>query len=157
VAARSVALKPLSGRVVVRTPGAKKRRTLRAAEVLPMGTYGDVTRGRLAVTARTRAGNRTATVSGGRFTITQSAGVTVLRLARDRTCRKPNALWNAGSASFGTRGRTGSAVGRGGRWLTREQCGGTYFRSARGTVMVRDLVRHKTKHLNSHKSYLARR
>ena len=45
---------------------------------------------------------------------------------------------------------------RGTKWLVQDSCAGTLTRVVRGTVKVRDNVRHKTVTVRAGKSYLAK-
>jgi len=54
-------------------------------------------------------------------------------------------LWGNGRGRFRTRGRYGAATVRGTKWLTRDQCNGTFVKVVRGKVDVTDLVRPKRK------------
>ena len=45
---------------------------------------------------------------------------------------------------------------RGTKWLVQDSCAGTLTRVVRGSVKVRDNVRHKTVTVAAGKSYLAR-
>jgi hypothetical protein len=57
---------------------------------------------------------------------------------------------------FRTSGRKASATVRGTIWVTTERCDGTLIRAIEHTVVVTDLVRHKTIALTQGHSYLAR-
>jgi hypothetical protein len=83
-----------------------------------------------------------------------------------RTCRRSQAsaarrrvvrqLFGNARGRFRTRGRNSSATIRGTRWLVKETCAGTLTTSLKGTVLVRDFVKHRTRTLHSGESYLAR-
>jgi hypothetical protein len=57
---------------------------------------------------------------------------------------------------FRTRGRYSAATVLGTAWDTADRCDGTLTRVRRGTVVVNDLVRHKTVAVHAGHSYLAR-
>ena len=175
VVGESVNVAPVSGTVMIRVPGTGEFRALGAGEQLPVGTLVDVTAGRISLTSAKDASGRTESADfyGGQFKITQTSGrnpITELRLAGELDCtrgaraagktkkKKPkaNSLWGEGRGSFRTRGRYGSAAVRGTKWLTRDQCDGTYFKVAQGAVAVRDFKRAKTILLRAGKTYFAR-
>jgi hypothetical protein len=66
-------------------------------------------------------------------------------------------LWGSGGGSFRTSGNSASATVRGTIWLTEDDCEGTLIRVKRGTVTVKDLVRHKTIIVRAPHSYFAAR
>jgi hypothetical protein len=130
------------------------------------------------VSARTtKGGTQTASFYEGAFVVGQRRGqaMTTLMLAGGnfRTCgrragdlgpvaslarRRPRRhLWGSGSGSFSTSGNSASATVRGTIWLTEDDCEGTLIRVKRGTVTVRDLVRHKTITVRAPHSYFAAR
>ena len=61
-----------------------------------------------------------------------------------------------GSGRFRSRGRYSSGLVRGTEWLTVDRCDGTLTRVKRGTVIVRDFVRHRTVTVRAGQKYLAR-
>ena len=169
---KTMNLVPISGKVLVRVPGTKKFRELKAGEQLPVGTGVDLTKGRIALTAATDAAGHTekSQFYGGTFVLAQAKGaapIPELRLDRVTGCgkaaaaggtkkKKTNALWGDGKGKFRTRGRYGSAAVRGTKWLTREQCGGTFVKVAQGTVLVRDFGRGRNVLVRAPRSYLAK-
>ena len=76
------------------------------------------------------------------------------RLARPRVLRR---LFGSAHGRFRTRGRWSTATVRGTEWSVIDRCDGTLTTVKRGTVTVRDKVKHKTVTLKSGQSYLARR
>jgi hypothetical protein len=70
--------------------------------------------------------------------------------------RRSRHLWGSGHGSFRTRGRYASATVRGTVWVQKDTCSGTLTIVRRGTVTVRDFVRHKTVVVKAGKSYLAK-
>jgi hypothetical protein len=135
----------------------------------------DVTKGRIRLTSAADRSGRTQTAEffGGLFKIAQTGGrnpITELRLDSQLACstraraaagkkkKKPktNALWGDGKGRFRTRGRYGSAAVRGTKWLTRDQCTGTYFKVAQGAVNVRDFKAKRSVVLRKGKTYFAR-
>jgi hypothetical protein len=65
-------------------------------------------------------------------------------------------LWGNGKGKFRTTGKYSSATVRGTKWLVQDSCAGTLTRAVRGTVTVRDNVRHKTVTVHAGQRYLAR-
>ncbi|MEA2474805.1 MAG: hypothetical protein QOE06_2720 [Thermoleophilaceae bacterium] len=57
---------------------------------------------------------------------------------------------------FRSRGRNSTATVRGTRWQMQDSCAGTLTVVKQGTVVVRDLVKNRTRTLHSGESYLAR-
>ena len=104
----------------------------------------------------------------GVFKVTQSGSITNLALTQPLASCKGKArgaaatkkakrhLWGDGKGSFRTSGKYSSATVRGTKWLVQDSCAGTLTRVVRGTVKVRDNVRHKTITVAAGKSYLAR-
>ncbi len=164
---QSVVVRPVSGTVLVRRPGAKRFVRLVAGQV-PLGSSVDVTHGRLALSSVPSKTGKVQTVQlyAGQFKVTQPGKVTRFALnAPLASCtgasaakRKPRTrkLWGDGKGSFSTSGRYSAATVRGTRWLVQDTCAGTLTRVVRGVVSVRDDVRHKTVTLRAGKRYLAR-
>ena len=90
---------------------------------------------------------------GGSFAKTCKGRGARVSAARRRVVRQ---LFGRAHGRFRTRGRNSSATIRGTQWLVKETCAGTLTTSRRGTVVVRDLVKHRTRVLHSGESYLAR-
>jgi sugar lactone lactonase YvrE len=170
---RTVSVQPAAGKVRYAKPskGRLRFKLLRGAQLLPLGTVFDVTKGRVMLTSATPSGGtQTSLFYGGWFIVRQSksTGRTDLvltgsgpscRKAASVSARKRNQrrLWGDGHGNFRTRGRNSSATVRGTRWLVEERCSGTLTRVARGVVEVRDVVRHRKVRVRAGKSYLARR
>jgi ferric-dicitrate binding protein FerR (iron transport regulator) len=66
-------------------------------------------------------------------------------------------LFGNAHGRFRTRGRSSTATVRGTEWSVIDRCDGTLTTVKRGTVIVRDTVKHRTVKLRSGQSYLARR
>ena len=170
---KSVGVKLVSGRVGIRRPGSKQDVDLTGSDVIPLGSTIDAEHGALMLSSVPRAGAapQTAKFYEGVFKVTQSGGITQLALAQPlASCRargraasaaakkKPSKrhLWGDGKGAFRTSGKYSSATVRGTKWLVQDSCAGTLTRVVRGTVKVRDNVRHKTITVAAGKSYLAR-
>jgi hypothetical protein len=167
---KTVVVKVVSGKVGIRRPGSKKDVDLKGSEGIPMGSIVDTGEGVVALTSLAKAGGtpQTAKFYQGVFKVTQSGSVTNLTLTDPlASCRgaragaaaakkKTRHLWGDGKGSFRTNGKYSSATVRGTKWLVQDSCSGTLTRVVRGTVAVRDNVRHKTVTVKAGKSYLAR-
>ena len=163
----------VSGQVGIRRPGSKQDVDLKGSDVIPLGSTIDAEHGALMLSSVPRAGAapQTAKFYEGVFKVTQTGGTTQLALtqplascrARGRAAgaaakKKPSKrhLWGDGKGAFRTSGKYSSATVRGTKWLVQDSCAGTLTRVVRGTVKVRDNVRHKTITVAAGKSYLAK-
>lgn len=179
---RTVNIRLVSGTVLVRVPGSRTFRLLKAGEQIPIGSVLDTRNGRVRLTsARYRVGSETQTADfyAGVFRVRQPPSGrprTVLKLvdelgrlrlgpaevaqaSRRRSGRRRrgrrNGLWGSGSGNFVSRGRHGSATVRGTIWFTQDRPDGTFFKVRRDTVLVRDFTRRRTIRLRAGQSYLA--
>jgi hypothetical protein len=166
---QTVVVKPVSGTVLVKVPGAKSFVALAAAGSIPFGSTVNAKQGKLALSAKpSKTGKvQSVTLYQGQFQVKRSGKFTrfTLNEALARcggqaaaAVRKPKQrrLWGDGHGAFRTAGRYSAATVRGTRWLVQDSCAGTLTRVAKGTVAVRDNVRHKTILLRAGRSYLAR-
>ncbi|MGZ8632655.1 MAG: hypothetical protein ACXWZZ_02215 [Solirubrobacteraceae bacterium] len=169
---KSVGVKHVSGRVGIRRPGSKEDVDLKGSDTIPLGSTIDAEHGALMLSSVPRPGAalQTAKFYEGVFKVTQAGGITQLTLAQPlASCRrakgasaaakkKPSKrhLWGDGKGAFRTSGKYSSATVRGTKWLVQDSCAGTLTRVVRGTVKVRDNVRHKTITVAAGKSYLAK-
>jgi hypothetical protein len=176
-AGHSEVVAPVSGRVLVKVPGALGPVALRAGEQVPNGSEIDVKKGQIDMTVAsgTTAPPSTATFYAGRFVVRQSRGThptTDLRLSeplgcaahgkraaagRRRSRRRTRRLWGRGGGRFSTRGRYSAATVRGTWWLVSDSCASTRTQVRQGTVSVRDLSRRRTVTVRAGHSYTARR
>ena len=103
----------------------------------------------------------------GIFLITQSRGITDLKLTEALNCprgragaaqKKPKKrkLWGKGSGKFRTTGSYSAATIRGTEWLVQDTCTTTLTRVKQGVVAVRDKVKGRTIILRAPRSYTAR-
>ena len=167
---RTVGVKLVSGRVGIRRPGSKVDVDLQGTDVIPLGSEVDAAHGVLELSSVAKSGGtpQTARFYEGVFKVTQTGSITNLALTQPlASCRgkaagaaatktKKRHLWGDGKGSFRTAGKYSSATVRGTKWLVQDSCAGTLTRVARGSVKVRDNVRHKTVTVTAGKSYLAR-
>ena len=173
VAGKTVNVKPVSGKVLIKLPHGTRYTPLTAAAQIPVGASIDTRAGRITITAAQGKG-RTASADfyDGLFTLTQTKGskpLTTLTLTEKLSCprrgrasaaaakKKSRKLWGDGAGAFRTRGQYSSATVRGTRWLTQDSCGATLTRVAKGAVRVRDLVRRRTVIVRAGRRYTARR
>jgi hypothetical protein len=179
VLGKAVDIGPVSGTVLVKKPGQPGFQRLSGAEQIPVGSTVDATNGRVRLTSATNVHGATqaADFYEGEFVVSQRRGqaLTTLKLTGGdfRSCprhatdlppvartarRHPRRhLWGSGHGSFTSSGNSASASVRGTIWLTEDDCEGTLIRVKRGTVTVRDLVRHKTIIVHAPHSYFAAR
>jgi hypothetical protein len=168
---KTVVVKVVSGKVGIRLPGSKKEVDLTGEQGIPVGSTVDTLHGvvQLSSVPKPGAAPQTAKFYEGEFKVGQSAGLTELTLATPlASCRsgrgraaaarkaKKRHLWGDGTGAFRTKGKYSSATVRGTKWLVEDSCSGTLTRVVRGTVTVRDQVRHKTIIVKAGKSYRAR-
>ena len=140
---------------------------------LPVGSEVDARHGSLALTAALPSGaTQTGHFGGGRFKLGQDRRGYVNLYLRGRYCtrasgsavaraaaNKPSGrrLWGRDRGGrFRTHGRNSHATVRGTRWVVVDTCKGTLTRVTRGSVVVRDSVRHKRIVLRAGERYLAR-
>ena len=167
---KTVTVRRVSGRVLVKVPGSKRFVSLSAAGSVPLGASVDVTHGRLALSSVPSKTGRPQTVQlySGQFKVTQPGKVTQFTLnaplascggkaSAAKKSPRTRKLWGDGKGAFRTAGRYSAATVRGTRWLVQDSCAGTLTRVVRGVVSVRDDVRHRTVTLRAGKTYLARR
>lgn len=175
---KSVDVATVSGIVRIKLRGQRRFAVLGTAEQIPLGSTIDATHGRVRLTsARSGKGAaQTGDFYNGVFLVAQRSGqaLTTLTLTggNARVCgraadlasssrvsarRRWRYLTGSGTGSFSTVGRYAAATVRGTIWLTEDDCGGTLIRVQRGTVTVRDLVRHKTITVRARHSYFAAR
>jgi hypothetical protein len=163
---------PLSGSVLVRPPGSKRFHRVKTIQPLRYGAVVHATRGHLQVIAATPGnGFQSGQFFAGGFNLSQnrSGYVQAQLTGRPTGCSpepgantaagKPKTfkLWGHVKGHYRTRGNYGSASVRGTVWLTENRCSGTFFFVRKGTLRIRDFVRHKTIILHAGHSYLARR
>jgi streptogramin lyase len=171
---------PVSGRVLVRAPGASRFAPLADVTQIPVGSLVDTSHGTVSLTlAKDPTGTalQSGTFKGGQFKLGQSKsggkhGLTQLTLTGPKlgTCRLRSAGNGAASAAkrrrahqlfssvhgrFSTRGRHSTATVRGTKWLTKDTCEGTLTRVSQGVVLVRDFTLRKTFRLKKGQSHLA--
>ena len=172
VAGKTVNAQVRAGTVRFRLPGETAFVALTAPQQLPIGTTFDTTAGRVTLTsaADTEGATQHAWFYEGTFTLGQTTGsqpITTLALAgalpactkagrAAATTRRQRHLWGDGKGRFRTSGRFSSATVRGTRWVVSDRCDGTLTRVVRGSVTVRDRVRHKTVVVRAGGQYLAR-
>jgi len=174
VAGKSVNVKVRNGRVFYKPPGAKKFIELKEPAQVPVGTVFDTLKGNVSLTsaADKKGGVQNAWFYSGVFKVTQTKGtqpITELAMVEALSCpkgkkasaaakkKKTAKLWGDGKGKFRTRGDFSSATIRGTKWVVIDRCDGTLTRVVRGTVLVRDNVKHKNVIVRAGKQYLARK
>jgi len=181
VLGQAVVVKPLTGSVRVRTPGARGFSTLAAGANLPVGTVVDTRAGKIVLqSARNRRGRtQNGIFWGGVFQVRQKrsgkgmtdlhlrgggfaacknrASISVLARESKGKRRVVRRLWGKDKHSrFRTHGRDSVATVRGTRWVTTDRCDGTLTKVTEGAVMVRDLRKKRRILVKAGRSYLAR-
>ena len=178
---QGVVIRPVSGAVRFRAPGASGYTALGSGAHVPVGSLIDTRNGRVSLQSARNARGRTQTGTfwGALFQVRQrrhGRGVTdiVLRGGRFKRCgtvagasvlareaggkrRVVRRLWGKDRhARFRTHGRDSVATVRGTRWVTTDRCDGTLTKVSEGKVLVRDLHRKRNVLLTAGRAYLAR-
>jgi hypothetical protein len=175
--AKTVVAAPVSGKVLVRTPGAAYATPLTAVRLVPVGTVLDTTGGRVRLTsANPRPGSvQSGEFFKGTFQVTQTrAGQGLVSLVlrdtitRQSVCTSSPAhaaalskrllglLRGSAKGHFRTVGRFSAATVLGTNWGVRDRCDGTLTVVREGVVEVRDFVHHKTVVVGTGQTYLAK-
>jgi hypothetical protein len=181
-AGRVLARRPVARVVAAITPphGYLPFRLLGKDDNIPVGSILDASRG---ISSITMAANKGGTVtqkgqfSLGVFKTTQSKSspLTTANMLGGgnfkRDCKKPKAgsagvtaarkrpsrrLFANVKGHFRTRGRHSTATVRGTKYLVKDSCSGTTTKVSKGTVVVRDLVKHRNHTVRAGHSYVAR-
>jgi hypothetical protein len=172
----SVVVHAVAGRVLIRRPGSGRFGRLATDTEVPIESEINASRGTIAVTSALPSGRtQTGRFGGGRFQLRQGRRGYVDLYLRGRACprsgrhahvgsasasartRRPNHLWGHDHGGrFRTHGRHSQATVRGTRWLVADRCVGTLTLVTKGSVVVRDTVRHRRLVLHAGQRYLAR-
>jgi hypothetical protein len=171
-----VQLRPLRGGEAFGLRGMHRTVPLKDRIGVPFGAKLDATRGAVRLTASAGGGrSQSGDFSQGAFLVKQkrsAGGLTELALTGgDLTkCTTARAqvrgaaartvlrrLFGRAHGRFRTRGRFSTATVRGTEWTVIDRCDGTLTTVQRGSVTVRDRVKHRTVILKSGQRYLARR
>jgi hypothetical protein len=172
----SVVVRAVAGRVLIRRPGGGRFARLATEAEVPLESEINASRGTIALTsALPSGGTQTGRGGGGRFRLRQGRRGYVDLELRGRACprsgrhthvdsasastrrRRPNHLWGHDHGGrFRTHGRHSQATVRGTRWLVADRCDGTLTLVTKGSVVVRDTVRHRRLVLHAGQRYLAR-
>jgi hypothetical protein len=164
--AKTVNLRPASGKILVELPATGGFIQLSTARQVPVGTLVDASAGVVRLTAATATPGHVEAgdFQAGIFEVRQDPaehGLTELRIRDDQAVRKACGSTGGGSTvrqpgkrlfgrllgkatgRFRTRGRFSSATVRGTNWGVRDRCDGTLTVVRRGVVVVTDLGRQK--------------
>jgi hypothetical protein len=174
---KTVVLRPVSGQVLIRLPGAIYSTRLTAARTVPVGTLVDTTAGRVGLTSANPqpGGVQSGQFFKGAFQVKQSrAGEGLVSLVlrdtitRQSGCTPPQAhtatlskrllglLRGSAKGHFRTVGRFSAATVLGTNWGVRDRCDGTLTVVREGVVTVSDFVRQKTVVVRTGQTYLAK-
>jgi hypothetical protein len=178
--AKTVVLTPISGKVLIRVPGAPYEfvRLAGAPTVVPVGTIVDTTAGRVRLISADPGPKPPQLQTGqffrGIFRIEQnrSTGGLVNLVIRDNLSQSRCAAGAARSATvnprvlgllrgtakgrFRTTGRFAAATVRGTDWGVQNRCDGTLTVVRSGAVVVQDFRLHKTVVVRAGQTYLAK-
>ena len=179
VIAKTVNIEPIQGTVLIKLPKANGSKVAAAAsgfipldeaKNVPIGTIVDATRGRMELTTAV-AKNNTKTQSGqfysGQFQMGQQKNSPYMELTLNQplscapvssAAKKPKSrsLWGSDKGGkFRTRGRHSVATVRGTTWFTKDACTTTTTVVREGTVVVKDLAKHKNVTVKAGKRYVA--
>jgi hypothetical protein len=170
VSGKSVVIQPVSGKTLVKLPGASRFTPVDATIGIPLGSTVDTRTSKIRLFAIPKPGQpaESALFYAGIFKVTQIGAITQLQLtealapcpkAAAAAAKKPKTrkLWGDGTGSFRTRGQYSAATVRGTTWLVQDSCGKTLTKVAKGVVSVQDFVKKKTVLVRAPKSYTAKR
>jgi sugar lactone lactonase YvrE len=185
VLGRTENVAPVKGKVFVLSGG--RLVPLTGAKQIRSGTEIDALHGTLSLSSATGQAKTTQTgrFGGAVFKVTQaksgtSKGLTTLALVNNAfkgapsyaTCKSRKArdasaaalssrtlqlLHASAHGRFSTRGRYSAATVRGTIWSIADRCDGTLVHDVTDSVLVNDLVRHRTIVLHARQSYLAKK
>jgi hypothetical protein len=175
--AKTVVLASVSGKVLIRVPGAAYFRPLTGTITVPVGTRVDTTAGQVRLTsANPQPGSvQSGQFFGGTFQVRQmrSAGGLVTLLLHDATSRQSGCSAAAAHATaaakrilglllgnakghFRTVGRFSAATVLGTNWGVRDRCDGTLTVVRTGVVVVTDFILHRNVTVRAGQMYLAK-
>jgi hypothetical protein len=174
VVAKTANVAPVKGTVLVKQPGSRRFIRLEDAAHIAIGSELDVTKGSVRLESAAGGGKtQSGLFRGGLFKLGQKKGarpITELKLTAKLRCTKSRGpvqtsakrgrsrqLFGDAHGRFRTRGRHSTATIRGTKWLVKDTCDTTVTVSRQGTVVVRDLVKHKTVKVRTGQRYTARR
>jgi hypothetical protein len=154
----------VSGTVLIKRPGTDSYERLTSVSQVPNNSAIDVSDGHVQVTLGLPHGkSETGVFSDGQFELHQdrsgdavltltgssatgchsvdagsaSAARGVAQIAKTKTKKKKvQSLWSNAHGNFTTKGSAGAAAVLGTKWLTENECGGTYFRVVRDKIEV---------------------
>jgi streptogramin lyase len=180
VQGRSVALAPVSGRVLVRRAHTRRFVRLRRGELVAVGSTVNARRGRVLIesaVAGAPAQVASGIFHGGIFTVSQPSGQSATTLAlrssfkrcrarpaRARVARARrghrskkvvNEVFGTAHGQYTTRGHYAAAADEGTSWRLADRCDGTYVAVSAGQVDVSDFVHHRSLVLGAGRHYLA--
>ncbi len=170
-------LAPVSGKVLIKTPGSPRFVSVGTTIQVPFGTIVDATAGKVSITTAAAAGGtQIQSFYEGEFKLTQESNGTVLatliggsfagcprsshrahRRAAHAAKRKPaRKLWAEGHGKYSTKGNYATGAALGTRWVIEDTCGGTLIRVVLHRVFVTNLVTHRHLTVYAGHSYFAK-
>ena len=145
---------------------------LEEATQIPTGSVVDTRAGAVRLALRGAGGKiESGVFSEGVFRVTQSTGakpITELALTEKLDCpkaataraatgkKRKRRLWGDATGNFRTRGRYGSAVNSGTKWMVEDHCDSTVFRVDRGVILVSKTGSRKTVRVKAGHQYRIR-
>ena len=133
----SVVMRPVSGRILVKRPGATGFVVLDASRGIPLGSTVDAKNGKVQLTLEPGQGKpvQKALFYGGIFLVTQPGTTLDVKLVEElapcakrakSAAAKPKTrkLWGEGKGTFRTSGQYSAATVRGTTWLVQDSCDG---------------------------------
>ena len=177
--AKTVNVRPLTGKILVELPATNRFITLSGARQVPVGTLVNASAGVVRLTAATGTPTHfdAGTFQAGIFEIRQDPaepGLTELRIRNNETVRtacdrartrtaghRPSTrlfgrLLGDATGRFRTRGEFSAATVRGTKWGVRNRCDGTLTIVRRGVIVVTDFGLHKNIAVRAGHSFLAK-
>ena len=166
---QTVVAREVRGTVKVKLRGSNRFVDLDASQGIPVGSTVDTKKGTVEIASIPKAGQpvQKAEFHDGIFRVTQSKGITDLKLSEALNCprgrasaaqKKPKKrkLWGKGTGKFRTTGSYSAATIRGTEWLVEDTCTTTTTRVKVGVVSIRDTVKKRTVIRRAGQRYTAR-
>ncbi len=159
------------GTVTVKLPDGRTVPLDDATQIVT-GSVIDTRKGAVRLESRGAGGKLDSGVfSEGLFKVTQTGGtkpITELALVEPLSCpkakranaaaakKKKRRLWGDAKGNFRTRGRYGSAVNTGTKWMVEDRCDRTLFKVERGTILVSKNGARKTVRVRAGRTHVIR-
>ena len=166
----SVVARPVSGKILVKRPGATEFAALDASRGIPLGSIVDAKNGKIQLTVEPGQGKpvQKALFYGGIFLVTQPGTTLDVKLVEElapcakkakSAAAKPKTrkLWGDGKGKFRTSGQYSAATVRGTTWFVQDSCDGhAHPREGRRRQRARQRAQEGRCSLRAGKSYIAK-